>query len=177
MDAGASSDPTTSTAPAPITPILYESVLEIHWSNGTQTSHYMFGPAPGSGAALNPDDQWRYPLRAATANAVDFYFNYPTIHADYVIWRVVWIPGMTEARLQIGYTPPGWVHGSLTPHPTDNVVSFTPFDNAGAVDQKVEHPLAYPRPVDVDVTEAFNAAVDKGQHAQFTWQVRAISGT
>ena len=149
--------------------VIFESSLEVHWSNGYQTSHYMFGPLPGEGAQFSPTDNWYYALRGATAQSVPFAFNFPTVPADHVMWRTVWIPQHTEARLVISTT------ASIEPpvvYETTVVAQFTPADNGGAISQKTEHPLANPRAVDVDITEAFNAAVAKGQFTFITWQVR-----
>lgn len=158
---------TSPTDPATI----FETELEVHWQGGFQTSHYMFGPLPGAGVEFVAGTDWYYALRGATAQAVDFYFNYPTQHADKVSWRIVWCPNWVEVRLVAAY--------ALTPGTSRTqveVVELTPFTSNAQVQQDITHNVAWPRVVDVDVTDFFNSTIDAGGITQYMWEVRQGSG-
>lgn len=143
-------------------PILYLSAIFVGWSNGYHTAHYMFGPLPGEGAALDPGVEWYTPLKGATANAVPFFFDQYTVTATHVRWRTVWIPQETDARLLV------------VPHrgETLEVERFSVLSYSPLISQKTDHPLSAPRVVDVDITEQFNAAIMRGERVNFVWQVR-----
>lgn len=148
--------------------VMFQSVIEVHWTNGVQTSHSMFGPVPGDGVSFTPGPDWYYAFRGASAQSVGFYFNYPTVPVNKAVFRVVWIPNYTKIRLMVAYI-------DLNDRSSDiqkEVVVFDPFRKDAVVDQKVEHPLNFPRVVDVDITDAFNEATRSGRFVQFYWQVK-----
>jgi hypothetical protein len=142
--------------------VLFESAIYVHWSNGYQTSSYMFGPLPGSGELLEPKDDWDWPLRGATADSVPFFFEQPTVKADRVLWRTVWIPQNTEARLLVAFRD----------RVNIEIARFNTDTQNGFVSQAISHPIQNPRAVDVDITDAFNTAMQRGEPADFSWQVR-----
>jgi hypothetical protein len=147
--------------------VVYESVIEVHWITGVQTSHYMFGPHPGDGQEFKPGPDWAVPLKGATANSIGFMFNHPTVRVNKALWRLIWAPGKSQARLMVTYR-------DLVNHIDEEheVVQFDSWRNDAVVEQKVDHPLSAPRPVDVDITEAFNAAIATGKHSHIFWQVK-----
>jgi hypothetical protein len=148
---------------------VYESVIEVVWENGTQTSHYMHGPGT---TPYSPDGTWRYVLRGASSNAIEFYFQYPMQRVRHANWRTVWVPQHSEMRLVATYRTPG------VPCPCEQieVSRITPTTTGPNISQVVDHPLDAPRPVDVDVTEAFNAAIATGQQTSLSWQVKTLGG-
>ena len=153
--------------PLPPVSVVYESVIEVHWSSGIQTSHYMFGPHPGTGGTFIPTPDWRYALRAATAHSIGFFFNYPTIQVNKAVWRLVWLPQKTKARLLMTIEDRGAASDIET-----EVVQFNTTRNDSVVQQDAAHPIDMPRVVDVDITEAFNQAITSGHFTQFAWQVK-----
>ena len=138
---------------------IYESVIEIHWSNGIQTHHELFGPIPGEGQQFSPGVNWYTPLRGASAHAKFFYFDKPTIQADLVVWRTVMIPEHTEFRLVGSRVPPG------VPHPDSIELGvMSPCEET--------HPINQPRNQEVDITSQFNALMLFGERTNVHWEAR-----
>jgi hypothetical protein len=139
---------------------VFESVIEIVWDNGIQTSHYMHGPGT---TAFVPNSDWHYVLRGATSNSIDFFL--PVAHVRKAVWRTVWLPQHSEARLLYAF------HGGGVTCPCERIVA------AEVIPLESEHPLANPRATDVDITDAvntaFSTAVAPGESVQFMWEVKS----
>lgn len=147
-----------NTTPGPT--VVFEAVLEVHWSNGIQTHHEFFGPIPGDGESFNPTPNWYVALRGATAHAKFFNFDLPTIPADRVVWRMVIVPQQTQFRLVFAPVPPG-----VIPHPpATEVAVMSPCEES--------HPINQPRNQEVDITQAFNTFVQARQIVNVHWEVR-----
>lgn len=161
-----------ATATKPDAPTVYLSAIYAKMENGMMVSYPLFGPSPGEGHKFNPTPDWYVPLKGATANATPFLHDgRPSMHATKVMYRLVWIPHRTDVRLMASFVPeitrPERLHKELA--------RFSPWDNWVPGMQKTEHCLKYPRPVDVDITDAYNQAIDQGMHMEIYWEVRQHS--
>lgn len=158
---GSAVDQTQSEIAASATTV-FESVIEVHWSNGMQTHHQLFGPIPKDGLSFNATQEFE-PLRAATASSKSFYFEHPTAYANKAVWRLVWAPGNSEARL---------VAISLLNNDEDEYDNRTNRDISFIHPREKDHPVNDPRVQTKDITAAFNQLIAEGRRAQFRWDTR-----
>lgn len=164
----ASAEDTAPTAPTVGPAWIYESVMYVAWENGTQSAYYLAGPGD---LPFTPDGQWRYLLRGATSNTAHFFFSLPTIQARRVTWRLVWVPQHTRARFFAAYIDP--TQPPIPPRELHVIANFAPDETGGIVEQATAHPTTSPRVVDVDVTDAFNAAIATHLDTVFGWQMQS----